>query len=163
MGLTTKRFSVVAVNRYPYIRSCMFSISMNEMMRWIRNYDRLRLNPNASNESWTSTRYEIEGMRWSDIERIYLPEIGMCWGPACSAIKKSWWAFKMAGKNGGYRTDIAFRINRIQAAMGIPRTPFAELDPQWVDEQLAKEEEIQLRRDATMYGYKYWHAHNCRY
>jgi hypothetical protein len=31
--------------------------------------------------------------------------------------------------------------------MGIPRTPFAELDPQWVDEQLAKEEEIQLRRE----------------
>ncbi|MGB6531622.1 MAG: hypothetical protein WBF33_26245 [Candidatus Nitrosopolaris sp.] len=50
----------------------------------------------------------------------------------------------MAGRQGGYRADIAFRINRIQAVMGIPKIEFHELDPRWVDEQLT-EEEIQLR------------------
>jgi len=44
------------------------------------------------------------------------------------------------------KADIAFRINRIQAAMGIPKIEFHELDPRWVDEQLT-EEEIQLRRE----------------
>ena len=32
------------------------------------------------------------------------------------------------------------------AAMGIPKIEFHELDPRWVDEQLT-EEEIQLRRE----------------
>ncbi|MFZ0220378.1 MAG: hypothetical protein WAM42_01625 [Candidatus Nitrosopolaris sp.] len=119
---------------------------MNDMMRWIRNYDRLRLNPDASNESWVSTKYDIEGMHWTELQQIYLPELGMCWGPACSALRKSWYAYKMAGRQGGYRADIAFRINRIQAVMGIPKIEFHELDPRWVDEQLT-EEEIQLRRE----------------
>lgn len=116
------------------------------MQRWLRNYDRLRLDPDTPNESWVSSKYDIEGMHWTELQQIYLPELGMCWGPACSALRKSWYAYKMAGRQGGYRSDIAFRINRIQAAMGIPKIEFHELDPRWVDEQLT-EEEIQLRRE----------------
>jgi hypothetical protein len=119
---------------------------MKEMQRWLRDYDRLRLDPDAPNESWVSSKYDIEGMHWTELQQIYLPELGMCWGPACSALRKSWYAYKMAGCQGGYRADIAFRINRIQAAMGIPKIEFHELDPRWVDEQLT-EEEIQLRRE----------------
>jgi len=52
----------------------------------------------------------------------------------------------MARRQGGYRADIAFRINKIQAAMGIPKIEFHELDPRWVYEQLT-EEEIQLKAD----------------
>ncbi len=119
---------------------------MKEMQRWLRDYDRLRLDPDTPNESWVSSKYDIEGMHWTELQQIYLPELGMCWGPACSALRKSWYAYKMAGRQGGYRGDIAFRINRIQAAMGIPKIEFHELDPGWVDEQLT-EEEIQLRRE----------------
>ena len=39
----------------------------------------------------------------------------------------------------------AYRV-RIQAAMGIPKIEFHELDPRWVYEQLT-EEEIQLKAD----------------
>ncbi|MGA9153073.1 MAG: hypothetical protein WBZ36_21055 [Candidatus Nitrosopolaris sp.] len=120
--------------------------TMKKMQRWLRNYDRLRLDPDTPNESWVSSKYDIEGMHWTELQQIYLPELAMCWGPACSALRKSWYAYKMAGRQGGYRADIAFRINRIQAAMGIPKIEFHELDPRWVDEQLT-EEEIQLRRE----------------
>src|SRR5215469_10536906 len=120
--------------------------TMNKMQLWLRDYERSRLNKDAPNESWTSSKYDIEGMHWTELQQIYLPELGMCWGPACSALRKSWYAYKMAGHQGGYRADIAFRINRIQAAMGIPKIEFHELDPRWVDEQLT-EEEIQLRRE----------------
>jgi hypothetical protein len=119
---------------------------MKEMQRWLRNYDRLRFDPDTPNESWVSSKYDIEGMHWTELQQIYLPELGMCWEPACSVVRKSWYAYKMAGRQGGYRSDIAFRINRIQAAMGIPKIEFHELDPRWVDEQLT-EEEIQLRRE----------------
>ena len=91
---------------------------MKEMQRWLRDYDRLRLDPDTPNESWVSSKYDIEGMHWTELQQIYLPELGMCWGPACSALRKSWYAYKMAGRQGGYRGDIAFRINRIQASYG---------------------------------------------
>ena len=25
-------------------------------------------------------------MHWTELQRIYLPELGMCWGPACDAF-----------------------------------------------------------------------------
>ena len=70
-------------------------------------------------------------MHWTELQQIYLPELGMCWGPACSALRKSSYAYKMAGRQGGYRTDIVFRINRIQASYGytedgIPRARSSE-------------------------------------
>ena len=74
----------------------------------------------------------------------------MCWGPACSALKKSWFAYKMAGKSGTYRGDIAWRINKIQNAMGIKKSEFPKL-PQRVSEELTKEE-IQLREEEEEEG-----------
>jgi hypothetical protein len=47
----------------------------------------------------------------------------------------------MAGRQRGYRADIAIRINRIKTAMGIPEIEFHGLDPRWVDEQLTEEED----------------------
>jgi hypothetical protein len=49
----------------------MFSISMNEMQRWLIQYDNFRTNPDQPNGSWTSYKYDIEGMHWSEIEKIY--------------------------------------------------------------------------------------------
>ncbi|MGB8935578.1 MAG: hypothetical protein WCC17_10795, partial [Candidatus Nitrosopolaris sp.] len=66
---------------------------MKEMQRWLRDYNRLRLDPDTTNESWVSSKYDIEGMHWTELQQIYLPELGMCWGPACSALRKSWYAY----------------------------------------------------------------------
>jgi hypothetical protein len=114
------------------------------MQKWIRRYDRRRrLGVNSqqpTNESWISSKYDT-GIHWTELERIYLPEINMTWGQACSAIKKSWFSYKMAGKSGMYRGDIAYRIQNIQRVMGIPITEFDEL------EGLNDEEEIQLKKE----------------
>ena len=113
------------------------------MQRWHRDYERLRLNPDASDESWTS-KYDIESMHWTELQQIYLPELGMCWGPACSALRKSRYAYKQLGRTGQYRNDIAYRITKIQNAMGIAKTEFAELGP-YTEEW--SEEDKQLRRE----------------
>jgi hypothetical protein len=118
---------------------------MKEMQRWLRDYDRLRLDPDAPNESWVSSKYDIEGMHWTELQQIFLPELEMCWGPACSALRKSWFAYKLAGKQGLYRGDIAYRIRTIQDAMGIKKSEFPELEG-LNDEELTKEE-IQLRKE----------------
>jgi hypothetical protein len=104
------------------------------MDRWIRHYDAIRTNPDAlpnRNEGWVSTKYPIEGMHWSEIAEIPLPELGMKWGAACSSLKKSWWSYKMTKKYGSgldSKRDLAYRINKIQHSMGIPITRFEELE-----------------------------------
>ena len=67
-------------------------------------------------------------MSWDEIKHIYLPELEMEWGNACSALKKTWYALK----KGGYTRDLAWRINQIQDAMGIPVTEFED-DDSWGD------------------------------
>ena len=95
---------------------------MNEMQRWIRNYDRSRLNPNQPNEFWVSSKYDIQGMSWTEISEIYLPEIDMRFGSACSALKKCWYAYKMVRKQGLDSGDLVYRINCIQSVMGIKKS-----------------------------------------
>ena len=124
----------------------MFSISMDEMRKWLMNYERMRLKSNTPNESWISSKYDIQGLPWQELQQIYLPELGMCWGPACNSLKKLWKSYKIAGRNGEPRRDIAWKINAIQKAMGIPKSEFPELEGMEMDEELT-EEEIQLKRE----------------
>jgi len=56
---------------------------------------------------------------------------------------KSWYAYKRLGRDGGYRGDIAYRINKIQNALGFPKS---ELDHDWVSEELSRED-IQLKKE----------------
>ena len=82
----------------------------------------------------------------------------MCWGPACSSLKKSWQAYKAAGRNGMYRADIAWRINTIQKAMGIEKSEFPELEGMETSDEEMTDEEIQLkkeeREDAGDWGFE---------
>src|SRR5215469_3934980 len=161
MGLTAKRFSVVDANRYSYILSRIISISMDEMRKWLMNYERMRFKSNTPNESWISSKYDIQGFPWQELQQIYLPELGMCWGPACYLLKKLWKAYKIAGRSGEPRGDIAYKINRVQAAMGIERAQFPELEGMpYENEDLDQDqggegmtaEEIQLQREEREYS-----------
>ena len=59
-----------------YILSHMFSISMNEMQKWVTNYDRLRFNPITPKESWISYRgYALE-RDFTDISARAAYELG---------------------------------------------------------------------------------------
>jgi len=114
------------------------------MQSWIRNYERVR-HSKQHNESWVSSKYDIEGIHWTDLQQIYLPELGMCFGPACSALRKSWRQYKIAGRNGEPRGDLAYRIVRIQRALGIPQSDFPELQGMEMDDEELTDEEVQLQ------------------
>lgn len=92
--------------------------------------------PKEPNESWVSSRYPIEGMHWRDLQRLYLPEINQNWGQACSSLKKLWKSYKIAGRNGESRSWQAWKINRIQSAMGLELSTFPELQGMGYDEEL---------------------------
>ena len=94
------------------------------MDRWLRIYDNLRTKAPNHNEGWTSTIYDIQGMHWQELQQLYLPELNMRWGPAVSALKKLWKSYKIAGRTGEPRSDLAWKINQIQKAMGIEKSEF---------------------------------------
>lgn len=103
---------------------------LNKIQLWLRNYENLRhsKNPKERNEFWTSSKYPIENMSWQELQELYLPEVKMRFGPAVSALKKLWKSYKIAGRNGEPRGDIAWNIRNIQRAMGIPESQFEELE-----------------------------------
>jgi hypothetical protein len=124
---------------------------LKEINRWIRHYDAIRTNPDGvpnQNEGWISSKYPIEGMHWSEIADIFLPELGIKWGAACSSLKKSWWSYKMSKKYGSgldSRRDLAYRINKIQYSMGIPLTQFEELEGlNLAESEFESEEQLSL-------------------
>jgi hypothetical protein len=88
-------------------------------------------------------------MSWDEIREIPIPELGedMTFGRSCESLRKSWYALKRSRKEGSYyNKDLEFRINRIQSALGFPRTHFDDLDQEWVDQELSREEQ-QLKRE----------------
>lgn len=114
--------------------------------RWLREYENRRLGRGRASDGqfgWTSSRYDLESKDWDNIRDIFIPQLEMTFGQACSALKRSWYAYKMSRKEvGGYNNDLAWRINRIQHYLGIPLTEFSEgLDPNWVKQQLNAEEQ----------------------
>ena len=82
----------------------------------------------------------------------------MCWGPACNSLKKLWKSYKIAGRNGEPRRDIAWKINVIQKAMGIEKSEFPELEGMETSDEEMTDEEIQLKRkereDAGDWGFE---------
>src|SRR5215469_322306 len=119
---------------------------MNDMQKWLANYERLR-HSKQPNESWISSKYDIQGMHWQELQQIFLPDLNMNFGQAISALKKSWKAYNIAGRNGTYRTDIAYRIRSIQNAMGIEKSEFPELEGMGDEDQELTDEEVQLKRE----------------
>jgi len=86
-------------------------------------------------------------MHWQELQQLYLPELNMRWGPAVSALKKLWKSYKIAGRTGEPRSDLAWKINRVQVAMGL-KSEFPELEGMDYDDfeedqaQSAEEREV---------------------
>jgi len=114
------------------------------MTRWLKSYERIRTDPDSEFRipaNWHSTRYPLEDMDWDSIREIDIPQLGMNWGKCCESIRKTWYAYKRSKAEGETRSDLAYRINRIQYYLGIPLTEFDSLDTDWVRHQLETEEE----------------------
>src|SRR5215469_14540893 len=99
---------------------------MDLMTRWLQSYEKRRHSRRNSkqhlkepNESWISSKYDLQGTDWQTLQQMYLPELKMCFGPACNSLKKLWKSYKIAGRTGEPRSDIAWKINQIQDALGI--------------------------------------------
>src|SRR5215469_7257433 len=117
--------------------------TMNEMQLWLRDYERSR-HSKQPNESWVSSKYDTQ-LPWKELQQTYIPSLHMNWGQCCSALKKSWKAYKIAGRNGEPRGDIAWRIRSIESALGIEKSEFPELEG--MDDEEMTDKEIQLKRE----------------
>jgi hypothetical protein len=119
---------------------------MHGMDKWLHAYELRRSSKNPKelkehNEKWISSKYDIQNMHWTELQQLYLPDLGMCWGPACNSLKKLWKSYKIAGRTGEVRSDIAWNIQNIQRAMGIPESQLEELEGMDDEETEAQEVE----------------------
>jgi len=117
---------------------------MDNMSKWLQAYEHKRTSSfeNEPALGWTSSRFDLESKDWNNIKEIFIPELEMTFAQACSALKRSWFAYKMSRKQGvGHNSELSWRINRIQYYLGIPLTEW-ETGPSvdWVIEQLSLEE-----------------------
>ena len=127
---------------------------MNDMQRWISRYEQMRTDPYTSIKGRLSSRFQLEGLSWDEIREIPIPELNCTFGGACSALRKSWYAYKRTKKDGLPAPDLAFRILKIQKFLGFPLSVFHELDRygggsnnEWVEEELSREEQRELRKE----------------
>jgi hypothetical protein len=85
-------------------------------------------------------------MHWQELQQLYLPELNMrC--PAVSALKKLWKSYKIAGRTGEPRSDTAWKINRIQAAMGLEKSEFPELEGMVLDDERDDQDQDQSQSE----------------
>jgi hypothetical protein len=139
---------------------------MRKLDRWLQNYERTRTELYSSVKGRLSNKFDLDSMSWSEIREIPIPELGegMTFGTSFEALRKSWFSYKRSRKDGFPASDVAFRILKIQKALGLPLSEFPELDSDWVNQELESEsgsgeisddyygqemsqEEIQLRKE----------------
>ena len=108
---------------------------MNKMQLWLRDYEARRHSkqPKELKESWQSSKYDFSD---PDVRLEYVPEMGCSVGGCISALKKLWKSYKIAGRNGEPRGDIAWNIRNLQGSLGIERSHFPELEGMDDDEEL---------------------------
>jgi hypothetical protein len=115
------------------------------MERWLKGYEVKRHGKGNSgpfsNDGWQSSKFDIQNMDWRELREMYLPEVKMKFGPACSAIRKLWKSYKIAGRMGESRSWQAWKITEIQRAMGLEESIFPELENIHEANQLTEEEE----------------------
>jgi hypothetical protein len=100
---------------------------------WIANYEKRRhskLNePSFSNPMWQSSKYDFQSIDWRELQQLYLPEINMTFGQGCSSLIKLWKGYRQARLQGlPGSSEISYKINAIQRAMGVEVTHFEELE-----------------------------------
>jgi len=116
-------------------------------------------------------------IHWTDQEAFYVPELEMCFGEICSAMKKSWYAYKLARKQGDteLQEEYADIINGIIDGLGYkpmkfriaeyydehPDTeqyePSESEEVEEIDEQVKRQRKMAVSYGKTFKRYD-WHA-----
>jgi hypothetical protein len=126
---------------------------MGKMDRWIRQYEQQRLGDKVG---WTSSRYDLESKDWNSIRDMPIEGLvdertgeTLSFKQACSALRKSWKAWKISHRQYGYDSELGYRINRICYFLGLPLVEF-ENGPsvEWFEKQFRLEEETGERLSA---------------
>jgi hypothetical protein len=80
------------------------------------------------NESWANSRYGPLNMSWQQAQQVWLPSVNKRLGPAFFHLEKLWAKYKRLGREGDYRSDVAFQIALYQKALDLPVSELPELE-----------------------------------
>ncbi len=121
---------------------------MGSMRAWLENYESRRTGDPYSTKKLSSSKFDLESMSWDEIRDIPIEEIGpdMTFGKCFESLRKTWYSYKRNKKEGLPAPDLAFRILKLQKALGLPLSEFDELDSEWVNDELTSDD-LELRRE----------------
>lgn len=73
---------------------------------------------------WESTKYDFLSMSDQELRELWIPELMMTFGAACSALNKSWYGLKLCLRDGDIERARYYSkvIDNIKDALGLPPT-----------------------------------------
>jgi len=96
--------------------------------KWIRSYERHKMKIKTErelNESWALSRYNVGS--WQDSQKIFIKSLGLTIGQSWWKIRRLWRKYKMLGRKGEYRDDVAYQINRLAVGLDLGRVDLPEI------------------------------------
>jgi hypothetical protein len=99
---------------------------------WLIQYENERLgNYNGQNTTLISSKFDLNGLSWNEIRELKTDLVDqngevMNMGQSFQALKRSWRAFKLNRLHGTPAPELAIRILKLQAGIGLPLSDFTQ-------------------------------------
>jgi hypothetical protein len=77
-----------------------------------------------SSPGWQSSIYNFQDYSAQELKDLWISDLNMTFGAACSALRKSWSAFKLNRDRGDEARTLYYSqvINKLQSGLGIEET-----------------------------------------
>jgi len=121
-------------------------------LTWIKDYEFRRTSGKEEISQLLQVRPDLQGLSWNEIREREVPRLVfegrvLNIGSSFSMLKKSWRSYRLYRKDGIPAQDLELRILKIQYRMGLPLSEFPDLDPEWVQNELDREETEEIDED----------------
>jgi hypothetical protein len=99
---------------------------------WLVQYEKERLGKyNGQNTTLISSKFDLEGLSWNEMRELETDILDqndqpMNFGQSFQALKRSWRSFKLNRLHGTPAPELALRILKLQAGLGLPLSDFEQ-------------------------------------
>jgi hypothetical protein len=99
---------------------------------WLVQYENERLGKyNGQNTTLISSKFDLNGLSWNEIRELETDILDqndqpMNFGQSFQALKRSWRSFKLNRLHGTPAPELALRILKLQAGLGLPLSDFEQ-------------------------------------
>jgi hypothetical protein len=106
-------------------------IGKQDSITWIKDYEVRRTSGESEMSQLLQIRPDLRGLSWNEIRELETDLVDqdgkvMNIGQSFQALKRSWHSFKLNRKYGSPAPELALRILKLQAGLGLPLSDFEQ-------------------------------------